>query len=502
MRFRPGVYLDCVCKTSCLLQLWRRFWLSAFRVRSRASCTYSGPLLLHWGQSVYAASSWMMTRWLCFAAALPVLAQSELPLREAVQTALRAHPAMEAAASQVLGAHARIAQARGEYLPKVNYSESFARSDNPVFVFSSLLTQRQFTEANFAINTLNRPDFVNNFQSLATIDQPVYDWGGTRAQVRAAELGHSVQQEAQRRTEMDVVARVVRTYYGTVLAQAALETARSAVKSAEADLSRAESVRKSGLPTDVDVLSIHVHLAGIRETEIRRAYDVQVAIAALNEALGLPLGTQHRLTTPLEPAIMNADTAARYESAAVERRPEINQAGLAAGIARQQRAAARSALLPQVGVRGVFEADRQQFVNRGGANWLVTASLRWNLFDGGTTRARIRETEAALRTALAQQQQATAGIRLEVQKAWADFKSAEERIGVATASVAQAQESLRITKNRYAAGLATVTDLLRTETALLDTQTRRLAAIHDQRVAAVQLELAAGTLSVDSEVLQ
>jgi outer membrane protein TolC len=47
-----------------------------------------------------------------------------------------------------------------------------------------------------------------------------------------------------------------------------------------------------------------------------------------------------------------------------------------------------------------------------------------------------------------------------------------------------------------------VTDLLRTETALLDTRTRRLAAVHDQRVAAAQLELAAGTLSPDSEVLR
>ena len=49
------------------------------------------------------------------------------------------------------------------------------------------------------------------------------------------------------------------------------------------------------------------------------------------------------------------------------------------------------------------------------------------------------------------------------------------------AAVAQAEESLRITKNRYDSGLTTVTDLLRNETALLEARTRRLAAIHDQR---------------------
>jgi outer membrane protein TolC len=193
---------------------------------------------------------------------------------------------------------------------------------------------------------------------------------------------------------------------------------------------------------------------------------------------------------------------ARSETAAAESRPELRQAAFAADIADQQRTAAKSALLPQIGVRAAFEADRQQFANKGGANWFVGASMRWNLFDGNANRARVAEANAALEAARAQQRNATAGIKLEVQKAWAEFRSANERIDVASAAVTQAEESLRITKNRYDAGLATVTDLLRTETALLDTRTRRLAAMHDQRVTAAQLELAAGTLSTDSEVLK
>jgi hypothetical protein len=42
---------------------------------------------------------------------------------------------------------------------------------------------------------------------------------------------------------------------------------------------------------------------------------------------------------------------------------------------------------------------------------------------------------------------------------------------------------------------------LRTETAVLESRTRCLAAVHDQRIAAVALDLAAGRLSPDSEVL-
>ena len=67
--------------------------------------------------------------------------------------------------------------------------------------------------------------------------------------------------------------------------------------------------------------------------------------------------------------------------------------------------------------------------------------------------------------------------------------------------MAEAEESLRITQNRYESGMSNVTDLLRNETALLESRTRYLAAVHDQRIAATMLDLAAGRLSADSEVL-
>ncbi|HFB98708.1 MAG TPA: TolC family protein, partial [Bryobacterales bacterium] len=106
------------------------------------------------------------------------------------------------------------------------------------------------------------------------------------------------------------------------------------------------------------------------------------------------------------------------------------------------------------------------------------------------------------RAAEAKKREAEAGVRLQVRQAYADLMAAQERVEVASAAVAQAEESLRIIKNRYEAGLATVTDLLRNETALLEARTRRLAALYDQRVAAAMLELATGALTIDSEVLK
>jgi outer membrane protein TolC len=76
------------------------------------------------------------------------------------------------------------------------------------------------------------------------------------------------------------------------------------------------------------------------------------------------------------------------------------------------------------------------------------------------------------------------------------------REAVTSATVTQANETVRILRNRYGAGLATVTDVLRAETALLEAETRRLAALHDQRIARIEREAAAGTLTGDSDVLR
>ena len=434
-------------------------------------------------------------------AALPLCAQSPLSLKDAVRLAAEKHPSIEAGQSGVKAAELRITEARAGHLPKLDYAESYLRSNNPVVVFSSLLTQHQFTMQNFEIGTLNRPNFINNFQSQVTVDQVVYDAGRTRQGVKSAELGRDLSAEQLRGNRIRVIANVVRTYHGAVLAAEALKVADEAARSADADVNRAEAIRAAGMSTDADVLSIRVHQAAMREQQIRRKADLEVASAALNEALGQPLSEPHELTTALTPVTADERPVEAYEKESVASRPELRATRLASSLAETQGAEARGALLPQVTAHAGFEADRRRFVNQGGANWLASISLRWNLFNGGADKARIQEADYGLRRAHAMENEASAQARLEVRRAYADFGAASRRIAVAQAAVTMAEESLRITKNRFEAGLANVTDLLRTETALLDARNRRLAAVYDQRMAAVNLEAAAGTLTESSQAL-
>jgi outer membrane protein len=432
---------------------------------------------------------------------IPLLAQDSLSLREAVQLALRENKGIAAAAAAGRATAERAGEAASGRLPKLNYSESLTRSNNPVFVFSSLLTQHQFGPENFNIGTLNRPDALNQFQSVVSLDQTLYDGGMTAQAMKSADLGRKAAAEEQRKVRMQVIAGVVKAYYGAILAEESLVTAEQALRSAKADLQRAESVRAAGMSTDVDVLSIRVHLAAVGEQRIQRSAEVDVAKAALNDAMGLPLDAPHLLQSGLHPLDLAETDLAELEHGASSGRPETLAARLATEGAKSQVAEARSALLPQVGLHAALEADRGALVSKGGANWLVSIGMRWNLFNGNGDKARIAESTQWLERARADEQRVDSAVRLEVRRAWAGLRSAQQRIEVARAAVVEAEESLRITQNRYAAGMSGVTDLLRNETAVLESRTRYLAAVHDQRLAATMLELAAGRLSADSEVL-
>ncbi|MGJ5818210.1 TolC family protein [Paludibaculum fermentans] len=437
----------------------------------------------------------MRILFLSIAAALGARAQDPLSLRDAVKMALAKHPAMEAATARIQAAGARVEQVRGGLLPQVRYTEMFQSGNNPVYVFGALLTQRQFTANNFALGALNRPDPLNNFQSMLTAEQLVYDFGGLRKTIHAAELGRRISEEEKKAAELMLAAGTARAYHSVTLATEGLVVAREALKTAEADQARAETIRDAGMATDADVLSIKVHVASMREQVIRRQADLRIAQAALNDALGLPLDTQHKLTTELTPAA----AAVKTETA---RRPEVEQARLTLEAASAQAAAAKAGYWPQFFLRGAFEADRQNFVNKGGANWMFAAGLKWTLFDGNRTRNAVAEARSMSNAAAAGQRQVQSAVQLEVRRAQAEFDSATERIQVTDATIAQADESLRILRNRYSNGLATVTDLLRAQTALLDAKMRRLGSIYEQRLAAVAVEQAEGILNGDSNVLQ
>jgi outer membrane protein TolC len=426
-----------------------------------------------------------------------------LSLESAIALALEKNPAMTAAAAAADAAEARVDEAISTFLPRLDYIESFHRSDNPVFVFGTLLNQGRFTEDNFNVGKLNSPDALNNFQSAFAVRQTLFAGGSNRRALSGARLSRDATEEGRRQAQMNVIFAVVQAYYGVQVAERNFEVMEDAVAVAEEDIRRARALFDAGLATEADLLSIQVHGAHLQEQRIVASNLVEIRRAELNDRLGEPLDRRLSLLTPLTPGEAPEPRELQaLEDLSLAESPEIRQARLDLESASIGHSQARSAFLPSVDLQAGWESDRESFTGPGGTNWMLGLSLRMNLFNGLGDRARVREAEASLRETRAREKEVENRVRLEVRRAFLDRDASRERLGVAEQAVAQARESHRITQARYEGGLANVTELLRSHNALLQAEVRHLGAVLEARLAAAALELATGTLERDSEAIQ
>jgi outer membrane protein TolC len=387
-------------------------------------------------------------------------------------------------------AAARVPQAQAWYWPRVDFVESWQRGDLPVFVFGSLLNQRRFTAEDFALDRLNHPDPVNNFRSAFTVEQLVFDGGAVRAQVRAARLGQEIARLSQTRGERELAVAATAAFGRVLAVEAARRAAASAVTAADEDLKRARARREAGLVTDADVLAIEVHRAQMRSREIAAAGEERVARAQLNQVIGAGLDEEFAL----DPVALLPDAAASLatlEAEAIDNRPEIKLADTQQRLADASVAWARAAFLPQVGAQAGVEWNGESFGSRESA-WILGTQIRFNLFHGLADRARLAEARHSLTRRALEREKAETSVRLDVRSAMAQLESARARREVGATALTQARETQRILRDRYEAGLAGVTDLLRAAQSVLDAEAQDTASQVDVLIQAAALERALG----------
>jgi outer membrane protein TolC len=422
---------------------------------------------------------------------VPAAGQTPLTLEEAMKRAHGETVEARALASTIDEAEARVQRAQSGFWPRVDLTETVQRGNNPVFAFSSLLLQRRFTAANFAIPSLNHPDPVTNTRTAIGIEQPVFDAGLTNLGVQAAKLQRDMAAAAREAGEQDLAFRAANAFVRVLQLEAAVRATNAAVTAAESDYQRARARRDVGLVTEADVLSVNVHLADMHQRQIAARGDLEVARIQLAEAIGLPLTDSLMLVRPTpRPVLADADTLVRE---AVASHPHWREVNLQLQLADNARRTARAALLPTVGLQGGWEFNGATLGEQQ-SSWVVGAEVRINLFRGFADTARMTEASHAEVRANAEHERVVRRIEVDVRAALAQLATARAREEAGRVTLTQARESQRIIRDRYESGLATVTDVLRAAEATLDAESRATAAEMDVILQTVAVDRALGRL--------
>ena len=427
---------------------------------------------------------------------------SPLTLPQAVRIALEKNPLRKAAIADTRISSADVREARSFLMPRVMFSEAATRGNDPVYVFGGRLRQQRFTSDDFSLNKLNTPlpfgNFSTRFGGTWSLFDSFASWHGViRAKQMHEAAGHQLE-----RTEQEIVFRVVHAYYEALLATKQLELAEQAIKTSQSILDRSQSRFDSGLVVESDLLTAKVRIAARQQGLIRARNNLDLARAELNTALGVPMDSSFQPTETLMESALPIPVLQDVEKRALTNRPDLKRIQSEEAAQRQSVAIAKSSFGPRVNAFAGWEMDNPTFVAGGGGNnWLGGLEMQIDLFQGGAKRAELARERALQERVTAMKQVASDGIRLEVRRAYYNLDSARQEVEVARAVIAQAQNSLRINQDRYDGGLTTVTDLLGAEEATRRSQTDYWEAVYRFRTGYASLELASGTLNIQSPVV-
>ena len=417
--------------------------------------------------------------------------QDVVTLSQAVQTTIAHNRSLQGAQSTVREADARIGQARSAYFPRVSLVESWQRGDQPVFVFSSLLASRRFAAANFAIDALNTPSPSGFFHAAIAFDQVVFDGNRTSASVTAARIRRDIASLSSEDAAAGLAVSTSEAYGRVLVAQATMRAADAAITAAQEDLTRATLRRDAGTLNDADVLSLAVHLAQVRERRIQAAGDAAVAKAELNRLMGAAVDRDYDVAEPPLAGAPSGATAAALFAEAQTSRPDLRRSAAAERLADTARRQAHASWYPQVAAQAQIEANGTQFSDRA-SSWIVGGEIRWSFSTGGAERAeRAAAFEAASRARI-EREEASAAAQVEILSALRRLESASARQQLAQSTVTQARESQRIIRDRFDAGIAGTSDVLRAASAVLDAESQRIAALVDAIVSRAALDRAVG----------
>lgn len=338
------------------------------------------------------------------------------------------------------------------------------------------------------------PDVPNNYRARMDLQWPIYTAGRQAALGRAAGAERAAAGFDVAAARLDARLEAARAFWALVTAAQTETVVQRALDTLDAHLRDLRSRLEQGLipPNEVltaDAQRSHQRLLSIEARNLR-----QVAAADLRRVIGEDTGRAIEPGTALDPPALPPSVSLE---AARDQRPERQALASRIAGARQRETAAAAANKPQVALAAGVDYARPNprifpRVDEWHDSWDASVNVSWSLWDGGRRRADLAEAAANTRVLAARSADFDRQLAFEIEQRRLDVDSARAAIGAAEDGVRAAVEAQRVVGERFAAGVATSTDVLDAQTSLLQAELDRTRAIAGARLAIARLDRTIG----------
>lgn len=421
-------------------------------------------------------------------------ASAQTPVRLSIGEAVR-RASVETAPVALAGLEADQAEAnfddsRSALLPSIEATGSMLNRTLNVDAFGISIPREPGTTH----NPLAGP--FANFDARLHLSQTLFD-AAALLQTRAAREVVTGREAGIRAAVEAASHRATLAYLDGSHAEAKLAARMADAELAAELLALAEEQLAAGVSAGIDVTRARAQKVAADGQVLVAQNAVQQAAIHLARAIGMEPGTRFELTDDLGSVFSTADLpldADAAVTAAVSRRPELQQAEASHRTADAAKRAIRAERLPRVdlvadyGANGLHPSDAI-------ATRQVGIQVSIPLFDGLGRAARLAEQSAVVRASEIQATELRQQISAEVRGALLDRSNGGEREQVALEQLSLAEEELSQARERFANGVVGNVELIDAQASLLRARDALIDAQFATSVASATLARAIGMAS-------
>lgn len=411
--------------------------------------------------------------YLVFSAGTGLAAPIELSLDESVAMALRNNPAVKIAEADKERAKGSLTEARAGKLPTIGLSHTESR------------TEAAPTQLNLD------PSPENRYDNKASLSLAIYTGGRAEGAIGQAKLNLDSADQGISLSRQQLKLDATSAYFSLLQARNMVQLNQESVDRLVAHLQNVQLQYEVGTVAKTDVLRSEVELANAQQNLIKAQNSYDLAVATLNNVIGMPLDTEIKVKEELKHTKfeVSLDESIKYS---LEKRPDYIQTTTGIDVAKKGVGIAKAGLRPNVTLSGYQAWNDEDFPGKDNNNWGVSLTASMNVFDSGLTHGKVKQAAAGLDKAEEQARQKKDAVQLEVRSSYLNMTEAEKRIDTSKVAVEKAEEDYKIAQVRYTAGVGTNLDVIDAQVALTQAKTNYVQALYDFNTNKAKLEKAMG----------
>jgi len=449
---------------------------------------------------IYAAAGaiiFTLMPYFSFAGELP---KKTLTFKEFYQKVAAYYPKLKQQEADINLALVRKMQASAGLMPRLQGATSITYSNDPVFVFGSLLRENAFSQDNFELSKLNNPSPHTSYNFSLEGQLPIFDAFQAVSRVRSSKLLIDSARDEAALSRMEALLVAAEAYLRAIAIEKLSVAADEIDAASREDVLLAEELNKQGLILGADFYTAKLMSGNINQLRNQLAQEKQAAHILMNILMG---------ADPISPFEIAGDFSNNSEETrplqdwfeqAYKLRPDLAAAEKTIRAQDIEVSREKSSALPKINAFGQAREDTHSLNSGGGQNFTVGVKADVDIFDPAYS-ARVRATKETLKKLQINKEILKQAISQDIANEYSHYTVVSQNLPVASGMLGDAKQAVNLMMPLYREGRKSIADLLQIRESYLNIARQYYALAIDTRASWTRLLYLSGQLD-ESRMLE